>query len=242
MINDRMNQGEILKEFWQDYHETIKPRCFRIVGRARRELETLQKKQPGKWLKIKKLVEVKTRGNHWKVILWSKVGKGGNTEIKTCIWLTYLLDGKKRVILPPSLESVKALITFTPGFFNEWRDQLLGENFKIDQTELEKQFFLWVEGNYMVYFGEEDNTQIEMNLNNKGAGIGTCKGPDSYLLKHFLGGSKIEEMRKKVGQILDPLKLWKAYNEKKIVVPEEEFYDPIKELNSIFDEIAEKYG
>ena len=238
-----MNQREILSEFWKDYHEVINPRCFRIVERNKRELCALQKKKPGEWQRMKKLVEIKSKGNLYNVILWSKVRKG-ITEIKTCCWLSYLDgQGKKRIILLPSQETVNALILFSSGFFREWKDQLLGEDMKVDSTELERQFFLWVEGNYKVYHNSDDRSKVEVDLNNLGAGIGTFKEPGSYFFKHFMGDTKIGEMQEKVGRIADPLELWNEYYKKpEVIVPEEEFYDPEKELNSIFDEIAEKYG
>jgi hypothetical protein len=242
MINGRMSQREILNEFWKEYHEIIKPRCFRIVERERKELAALQKKRPDQWLKMKKLVEVKSeKGNHYNIILWSKIFKHGQTAIKTCTWFSYLGDdGKRRIVLLPSEERTPALILFSAGFFNDWREQLgLGET----GVELEKQFFLWVEGNYKVYHNEEDKSQVEVDLNNLGAGIGEFKEPGTYHFKHFLGDVLIGKMQEKVGRdIMDPLELWNAYHQTEIKVPEEPTYDYQSDLNSIFDEITEKYG
>ena len=241
MINGRMNQGEILNEFWKEYHEVIKPRCFRIVERSRKELAALQKKRPGEWLKMKKLVEVKSgKGNHYNVILWTRFIRKGQTEIKTCTWFSYLgNDGKRRIVLLPSEERTPALVLFSSGFFKEWKEQLEAEE---NGIELEKQFFLWVEGNYKVYHNEEDRSQVEVDLNNLGAGIGEFKEPGTYHFKHFMGDVQIEKMQKDVGNIMDPLELWNAYHKKEIIVPTEELYDYERELNSIFDEISEKYG
>jgi hypothetical protein len=50
-------------------------------------------------------------------------------------------------------------------------------------------------------------------------------------------------MQEKVGRdIMDPLELWNAYHQTEIKVPEEPTYDYQSDLNSIFDEISEKYG
>ena len=242
MINGRMNQGEILAEFWKEYHEVIKPRCFRIVERNRKELTVLQKKRPGEWLKMKKLVEVKSKkGNLYNIILWTKILKKDQTAIKTCTWFSYLgNDGKRRIVLLPSEENIPALILFSPGFFKEWKEQL---GLKEEGVELEKQFFLWVEGNYKVYHNEEDRSQVEVDLNNLGAGIGEFKEPGTYYFKHFMGDVLIGKMQDKVGHdILDPLELWNAYHKTEIKVAEEELYDYQADLNNIFDEIAEKYG
>lgn len=242
MITGRMNQGEILNEFWKEYHEIIKPRCFRIVERSRKELGALQKKRPGEWLKMKKLVEVKSeKGNHYNIILWTKILKHDQTAIKTCIWFSYLgNDGKRRIVLLPSEELSSALILFSAGFFKEWKEQL-----ELEETgvELEKQFFLWVEGNYKVYHNDSDRSQVEVDLNNLGAGIGEFREPGTYHFKHFMGDVLIGKMQEKVGNnILDPLELWNAYHKTEIKVPEELDYDYQTDLNSIFDEIAEKYG
>ena len=241
MINGRMNQKEILGEFWKEYHEVIKPRCFRIVERSRKELGALQKKRPDQWLKIKRLGEVKSeKGNHYNIILWTRILKKGLTEIKTCIWFSYLgNDGKRRIVLLPSEENISALILFSPGFFKEWKEQL---ELKEEGVELEKQFFLWVEGNYKVYHNEEDKKQVEVDLNDLGAGIGEFSEPGTYYFKYFMGDVRIGEMQEKVGNIMDPLELWNAYHKKEIIVPTEELYDYEEELNSIFDEISEKYG
>jgi hypothetical protein len=241
MINGRMNQGEILNEFWKEYHEVIKPRCFRIVERSRKELGALQKKRPGEWLKMKKLVEVKSKkGNLYNIILWTKILKKDQTAIKTCTWFSYLgNDGKRRIVLLPSEEKVPALILFSAGFFNEWKEQL-----ELEETgvELEKQFFLWVEGNYKVYHNKEDRSQVEVDLNNLGAGIGKFRNSGTYHFKHFIGEVLMRKMQEKSGNILDPLELWNAYHKTEIKVPEELDYDYQTDLNSIFDEIAEKYG
>lgn len=240
MINERMNQSEILKEFWQDYHETIKPRCFKIVERNKRELMALQKKNPGNWQKMKRLVDIKVRGNHYKVILWSKVTKY-QTEIKTCIWFSYIgANGKRRIVLLPSSDTINALILFSPSFFNEWKEQ---QGDSEEGVELEKNFFLWAEGNYKVYHNEEDRSQVEVDLNNLGAGIGTFKEPGSYLFKHFMGVDLILELQEKVGKILDPLELWnEVHKPKDIVIHEDLYYDYKEDLNNIFDEITKKYG
>ena len=236
-----MNQGEILTEFWKEYHEVIKPRCFRIVERSRKELATLQKKCPGEWLKIKKLVEVKSeKGNHYNVILWTRILRKGQTEIKTCIWFSYLeSEGKRRIVLLPAEERIPALVLFSPGFFNEWKEQL---EMKEEGVELEKQFFLWVEGNYKVYHNKEDRSQVEVDLNNLGAGIGEFRNSGTYHFKHFIGEVLMRKMQEKSGNILDPLELWNAYHKTEIRVHEEELYSYEDDLNSIFDEIAEKYG
>jgi hypothetical protein len=83
---------------------------------------------------------------------------------------------------------------------------------------------------------------VEVDLNNLGAGIGEFSEPGAYYFKHFIGDVQIERMQEKVGNIMDPLELWNAYHKKEIIVPTEELYDYEGELNSIFDEIAEKYG
>ena len=243
MINGRMNQGEILNEFWKEYHEIIKPRCFRIVERGWNSLKSLQKNRPGEWLKIKKLLEIKSnKGNLYNVILWVKVlGRKNQTAIKTCTWFSYLGDdGKRRIVLLPAEERVPALILFSPGFFKEWKEQL---ELKEEGVELEKQFFLWVEGNYTVYHNNSDRSQVEVDLNNLGAGIGTYSEPGTYHFRHFMGDTLIGKMQEKVGQdVKDPLKLWNSYHNPEIKVPEEPTYDYQSDLNSIFDDIAEKYG
>ena len=242
MINGRMNQSEILNEFWKEYHEVIKPRCFRIVERCRPELRVAQKKRPGEWLKLKKLVEVKSeKGNHYYIILWAQIFKHGQTAIKTCTWFSYLdNEGRRRIVLLPSEERTPALILFSPSFFNEWKEQLGVED---EGIELEKQFFLWVEGNYTVYHSEEDRSQVEVDLNDLGAGLGEFKEPGTYHFKHFMGDNLILEMQEKMGNnITDPLKLWESYHKVEIKVPKEELYDYQIDLNSIFDEITEKYG
>ena len=205
-------------------------------------MATLQKKRPDQWLKMKNLVEIKSeKGNHYNIILWAKILKKGITTIKTCTWFSYLgNDGKRRIVLLPSEERTPALILFSPSFFNDWKEQL---EQKEEGVVLEKQFFLWVEGNYKVYHNEEDRTQVEVDLNNLGAGIGEFKEPGTYHFKHFMGDTMIGKMQEKVGNdIMDPLELWNAYHKTEVKVHEEELYDYQTDLNNIFDEIAEKYG
>ena len=242
MINYRMTQDEILSEFWHDYYDVIRPRCFRIVEREKKGLIALQKKRPGEWLRMKKTVEIKSRGNLYEIILWVTYAQK-STAIKTCCWCSYMDgDGKRRILLLPSEEKAKAVIIFTSGFMREWKEQIIGQQEK-DGRDVEREFFIWVEGNYVVYHNEEDRSKIEVDLNNLGAGIGTFKEPGSYMFKHFLGDVEIEKLQKEVGNILDPLELWNAaHRPKEVVINPEEFYDPEKELNDIFDEIAEKYG
>lgn len=252
MINAYMTQKEILQEFWKGYHEDIKPRCFKVAERYKKQLLPLQKKRgEDSWLRMKQLYTIVSKNNRYSVLLWVRYMKNGNIIIKTTVWCTFMDNqGRKKILLLPAEERVNSVIIFTSGFFSEWKSQLGIEG---TEVEVQAEFFKWVEGNYKVYHHTNDNTgekdgRVEVDLNNLGAGLGTFKDPGSYMFKHFLGDTKIEEMQSKVGyDIQDPLELWDAFYKKSEITILSEEIDPEfdyfeEERKKALDEIYELYG
>jgi len=239
MINSYMSQSEILSEFWKDYIDVIRPRCFRV---AERKKKSLGKKKD--WVRLKDIMIVRASGNVYNVILSVSYPAKKNTAIKTSCWCSYLdsKTGVCKTILLPAQENQGSVILFTSGFFKEWSEQ----QGMFGSEDPRPEFFRWANGNYQVYHNSEDRRKIEIDLNGLGAGLGKFKEPGEYVFQHFLGEARIEEMQSKVGEILDPLELWEAYYKKPEIVlrPEDDpGYDYWKlETEKALDEIFEKYG
>lgn len=242
MINSYMSQSEILSEFWKDYVEVIRPRCFRVAERKKKDLG--KRKNPD-WIRLKDIMIVRASGNVYSVILSVSYPAKKNTAIKTSCWCSYLdsKTGVRKTLLLPAQENQSAVILFTSGFFKEWNEQ----QGMVGSEDPRPEFFKWANGNYQVYHNSEDRGKIEIDLNGLGAGLGKYREPGEYEFQHFMGDSLIKDMQSKVGEILDPLELWEAYYNRKpevVLRPEDDpEYDYWKtETEKALDEIFEKYG
>lgn len=246
MINSYMSKEEILRESWKNYKEVIKPRCFKVASRLRKDLLPVHKNSDT-WNIIKNPITVKVGGNTYKALFWVKFPNKHDITIKTLVWFTYLdsKTGSKRTILLPSDKNIEVVIMFTPNFFKEWAEQT---NLTADEVTTQSEFFKWTEGTYTIYNGTENPKRIGANFNNLGVGLGWLKDEGIYEFKHFLGEDKFKEMQKKVGNdIVDPIRLWDAYYKKPELTINPEECDPNfdyfeLERKRALDDIFEKYG
>ena len=256
MINTRMTSQEILKEYWNDYYNFLRSRCFKVVERNSKELTKLQKFKFGKsdppeswWYISKKLRSYKSpSGNQYRIILGMKLIKRLEVSaIKTIVYTEFLdsTRGSKTVILFPAEDTSKNLIIISAKFLREYREQE-----GVDYQEATDTFIKKAAGKFTVYSFLETNPEgplnLEIDFEELGIGLGKVENKGGYLeyrFLHYLGEDLTEKMHEKFKDILDPIKLWEAYHapkEIKVDIVDWEEQERL-EKQKILDEIFDKY-
>lgn len=228
MITTRMKSEEILKEFWREYRDTIKPRILGWIGANKKSIV----RSPEKFKDSRGFVilpeprQIKTdKGNTYRCKLRVRLNKN-YTEFITTTY-TIILDsitGKNKVIVLPSAEDHNYLILLDSHTLQRYNALVLKRP-DIDFTTLVDEF-IKADNKFTLQYDIESNSKIINSY--------LEFGNDYYGISQYNEKTKTVDIRTFV--LGSDLRKWQQELKLKEFLPHE-IYQKHKEMNKIFESI-----